>query len=205
MSRREIEQAIRNDRRNEVARPTCPICGEPGMVLINGRFGEFWGCRNYRDSGCKGLIPVKPRQRRRRIQSDVRPKGKREVRETIHAASAQEYCDIRQSMESNGFLIVEFQPGIHYRIIDTNRHFCVDYKPSTGKVALKNGPSSPKGALSYLDGHTLKWVCDNLDLAASIARRQSTMGEFLEQTNEPEPQATIDSEFRAIISEDAPF
>ncbi len=204
MSRRELNEAIRNDKRNEVARPTCPICGEPGMVLINGRYGEFWGCRNYRASNCKGLVPVKQPPRRRRVETDVRPKGKRATRELIHAASAQEFGDIRASMDANGFLIVEFSPGIHYRVIDTNKHFCVDYKPSTGKVALKNGPSSPKGALSYLDGHMLKWVCDNLDLAASIARRQSTMGEFLEQTNEPEPRDSLSREFRSIVSE-APF
>ena len=30
--------------------PTCPKCGAE-MVMRDGRFGKFWGCRNYRKEG----------------------------------------------------------------------------------------------------------------------------------------------------------
>jgi DNA helicase-4 len=37
----------------ELWTPTCPKCGAE-MVLREGRFGAFWGCRNYRKEalGC---------------------------------------------------------------------------------------------------------------------------------------------------------
>lgn len=35
------------------ADPTCRLCGAP-MVRRRGKFGEFWGCSEYKRAKCKG-------------------------------------------------------------------------------------------------------------------------------------------------------
>ncbi len=55
--------------------PACPLCATPGMRLLDGPKGPFWGCARFRDSGCKGVATAeqpraKPgRQRTRRSAS----------------------------------------------------------------------------------------------------------------------------------------
>lgn len=35
--------------------PSCPKCGA-SMVLRSGKSGDFWGCSQYRNRGCKGYV-----------------------------------------------------------------------------------------------------------------------------------------------------
>lgn len=48
--------------------PACPLCKTPGMRLLDGPKGPFWGCAAYREAGCKGVstveIPSKQKQQR---------------------------------------------------------------------------------------------------------------------------------------------
>jgi hypothetical protein len=37
--------------------PTCPECGAP-MVRRSGRFGEFFGCSNFKSGECKATIKI---------------------------------------------------------------------------------------------------------------------------------------------------
>jgi DNA topoisomerase-1 len=38
--------------------PPCPLCHAPGMRLLDGPRGPFWGCAKFRDTGCKGVSAV---------------------------------------------------------------------------------------------------------------------------------------------------
>lgn len=38
--------------------PPCPLCATPGMRLLDGPKGAFWGCSKFRETGCKGVAPA---------------------------------------------------------------------------------------------------------------------------------------------------
>lgn len=186
-------------------RPYCPKCGHSGMILISGMYGDFWGCRNWKSKGCTGKMKASGPCSVEPVAFEIKPRSKKEQTEYVRSIAAREFKSVSCWMRNHGFFIHEFQPGVHYRIQANSRGDVLDYRPSTGRVAFPSGPSSPKGALSYADGHTIQWVCENLDIATSLARRQISLGELMDELHGlPEPHESLDAEFRSIVSE-APF
>jgi len=133
---------------------SCPVCGAP-MARRSGKYGDFWGCTRYRESGCRGNRQIAQASGNGDSDIQVSPFNQ------FARGALQSYCD--------AFTPTDEQRAIIDAMVNSKSHLLVYAGPGCGKSTTSiKGITFIKNAFPE---KTVQYACFNASIRDDFAPR----------------------------------